>query len=80
MEQTTQIENYARHSFVFLGTILKQSASYTREQKSLEKRFFFIGRLRFKKNFIRAYLSLHCVIKIADSSSSIPRIIIKALK
>ena len=85
MEQTTQIENYATHSFGFLGTILKQSASYTREPKSLfflkkKKRFFLIGSLRFKKKLIRAFLSLHCVIKIADSSSSIPLIITKALK
>ena len=61
MEQTTQIENYATHSFGFLGTILKQSASYTREQKSLfffekkEKEIFFIGRLRFKKNLLEHF-------------------------
>ena len=77
MEQTTQIENYATHSFGFLGTILKQSASYTREKK---KRFFFYRKVAFQKKLIRAFLSLHCVIKIADSSSSTPRIIIKALK
>ena len=87
MEQTTQIENYATHSFGFLGTILKQSASYTREQKSLfffDKKkkdiFFFYRKVAFQKKLIRAFLSLHCVIKIADSSSSTPRIIIKALK
>ena len=41
---------------------------------------FFFRKVAFQKKLIRAFLSLHCVIKIADSSSSTPRIIIKALK
>ena len=42
--------------------------------------FFFHRKVAFQKKLLRAFLSLHCVIKIADSSSSTPRIIIKALK
>ena len=45
-----------------------------------KKEIFFHRKVAFQKKLIRAFLSLHCVIKIADSSSSTPRIIIKALK
>ena len=42
-----------------------------------KKKRFFYRKVAFQKKLIRAFLSLHCVIKIADSSSSTPRIIIK---
>ena len=78
MEQTTQIENYATHSFRFLGTIPGSRNLFFFLTK--KKRFFFHSKVAFQKKLIRAYLSLQCVIKIADSSSSIHRIIIKAPK
>ena len=45
-----------------------------------KKRCYFYRKVAFQKKLIRAFLSLHCVIKISDSPSSTPRTIIKALK
>ena len=45
-----------------------------------KKEIFFHRKVAFQKTLIKAFLSLHCIIKIADSYSGILLIITKAFK